>query len=134
MKKKLIFIAFLLALLSSPLALSARAQDVQSTINGLNQSANQVDAFKTQTNSTVTYNAGFLSTKVGQIIGIVLSLVGVIFLLLMIYAGLTWMLARGNEQEVSKAKELLINAIIGIVIVFAAYAITSFLGNAILAQ
>ena len=34
------------------------------------------------------------------------------------------MMARGNEQEVEKAKSLIRNAIIGLVIVLAAYAIT----------
>ena len=39
------------------------------------------------------------------------------------------MLARGNDQEVTKAKNLLTDSIIGLIIVFAAYAITVFIGN-----
>jgi hypothetical protein len=65
----------------------------------------------------------------GKIIGVVLSLLGVIFLLLVIYGGLRWMLAQGNESEVEKAKEILIAAVVGLVIVLAAYAITTFIGN-----
>ncbi|MCX6797945.1 MAG: pilin [Candidatus Falkowbacteria bacterium] len=67
--------------------------------------------------------------RAGQIIGVVLSFIGVIFLILMIYAGIMWMTAAGNEQQVSKAKDLLVNAIIGLVIVFAAYAITAYIGD-----
>ena len=67
--------------------------------------------------------------RVGQIIGIVLSFIGVIFLVLMIYAGILWMTAAGNDQQVNKAKNLLINAIIGLIIVFAAYAITAYVGD-----
>jgi hypothetical protein len=50
----------------------------------------------------------------------------------MIYAGILWMTAEGNDQQVAKAKSLLINSIIGIIIVFAAYAITSFIGAEII--
>jgi hypothetical protein len=66
---------------------------------------------------------------VGRIIGAVLSLLGVIFFLLVIYGGLRWMIAQGNEGEVEKAKEILIAATIGLIIVLSAYAITSFIGN-----
>ena len=93
---------------------------------GLNTSANNVDAFKDQVASP---DPNFLSTKTGNIIGVVLSFVGVIFLLLMIFAGLTWMTASGNQEKITKAKDLMINAIIGLVIVLAAYAITVFVGN-----
>ena len=39
------------------------------------------------------------------------------------------MTAGGNEQTIAKSKDLLVNATIGIVIVFAAYALTAFIGN-----
>jgi len=67
--------------------------------------------------------------RAGQIIGVVLSFIGVIFLILMIYAGILWMTASGNDQQVNKAKNLMINAIIGLIIVFAAYAITAYVGD-----
>jgi len=41
------------------------------------------------------------------------------------------MLAQGNEAEVEKAKATLIAAIIGLIIVLAAYAITAFIGGQI---
>jgi amino acid transporter len=104
---------------------------INSPIEGLNESANEINAFKNQTGDSDSYN-NFLQTKAGQIIGIVLSFVGVLFLILMIYAGILWMTAQGNEQQVAKAKGLLINGTIGLIIVFAAYAITSFIGTEIL--
>jgi len=93
---------------------------------GLNTSANEVKAYKTQ---VANPDNNFLSTRVGSIIGVVLSFVGVVFLLLMIFAGLTWMTAAGNQEKVTKAKDLMINAVIGLIIVMAAYAITAFVGN-----
>jgi cbb3-type cytochrome oxidase subunit 3 len=68
----------------------------------------------------------------GTVIGAVLSLLGVIFFLLIFYGGIRWMLAQGNEQEIEKAKGILITACIGLVIVLAAYAITSFIGNQVI--
>lgn len=63
---------------------------------------------------------------VGRIIGAAFSLIGVIFLLLLIYGGLLWMTSRGNEEIVKRAKELIISAVIGLLIVIAGYAISTF--------
>ena len=110
--------------------LLAQSNDLPTNpIDGLKDSAGEVEAFKTQVSN---YNSNFLQTKAGQIIGTILSFVGVLFLILMIYAGILWMTAQGNENQVSKAKGLLVNGIIGLIIVFAAYAITSFIGGEIL--
>jgi len=125
--KKIIFISLLLIILSSGLAFVTQAQTATDTLSGLDQTAKEVSAFKSSTGAS--FDKNFLQTKVGQIIGTVLAFIGVLFLLLMIYAGISWMLSEGNEQQVSKAKSLLINAIIGIIIVFSAYAITTFLGE-----
>jgi len=62
----------------------------------------------------------------GVIVNVALSLLGIIFFGLMLYAGITWMKAMGNSEDVSKAKEIMQAAIIGLVIVAASYAITSF--------
>jgi hypothetical protein len=57
-------------------------------------------------------------------ISFVLSFLGVVFLILVIYGGITWMTSLGNEQKVTSAKNLLIAAIIGLIIVLLAYAIS----------
>ena len=62
----------------------------------------------------------------GTIIGAILAFVGVIFLVLTIYGGFLWMTAGGNPDQIKKAKGLIVNSIIGLVIVLAAYAIVSF--------
>ncbi len=63
---------------------------------------------------------------ISTIISIALSFLGVLFLLLMIYGGFLWMTAKGNEEQVTKAKNLITAAIIGLIIVVAAYAISVF--------
>jgi len=62
----------------------------------------------------------------GLIVLSVTSLLGVFFVILAIYAGYLWMTASGNEEQVTKAKGLIINSVIGIVIVFSAFAISWF--------
>jgi len=61
---------------------------------------------------------------IGAVIQTFLSILGIIFLILMIYSGYSWMTAHGDEQKVTKAKETITAAIIGLVIVIGAYAIT----------
>lgn len=68
---------------------------------------------------------------VALIINTFLGLLGVVFLILTVYGGFIWMKARGNEKEVERAKGILTDSIIGLVIVFAAYAISSFVIRAV---
>lgn len=70
-----------------------------------------------------------IPTTAGKVIGAGLSFIGVLFFILMLYGGIIWMTAQGNEQQVSKAKDLITAAIIGIIIVLSAYAITAFIGT-----
>ncbi|MCK4553697.1 hypothetical protein KAU19_01920, partial [Candidatus Parcubacteria bacterium] len=56
---------------------------------------------------TITNEPMSLPERIGQIINAVLVFLGVIFLILMIYGGYIWMTARGNEQEVEKAKNII---------------------------
>lgn len=72
---------------------------------------------------------GYISARAGLIIGSILSFIGVIFMILVIYGGFLWMTARGNEQQVEKAKTLIIQSVIGLIIVLSAYAITSLVGG-----
>lgn len=63
---------------------------------------------------------------VGRFVTTFLSLVGVIFTVLFVYAGYLWLTARGEAAAVEKAKNIMENAIIGLVIVAGAYALTYF--------
>ncbi len=68
------------------------------------------------------------------VINAILGLLGVIFLVLTLYAGFLWMTAAGNDEQVGKAKNILTTAIIGLIIIVAAYAITNFVLTAVLTQ
>ena len=56
----------------------------------------------------------------------VFSTAGIIFFLLMFYGGYTWLMARGEEEEIKKAQNIIIGAIIGLFIMVGSYAITNF--------
>jgi len=64
---------------------------------------------------------------IGKAINGVLGVVGSIALVMVIYGGLTWMLAAGNQQRVQKGKDILIWAVVGLVVIFSAYALVRFL-------
>lgn len=72
-----------------------------------------------------------VATIIGNIIGTGLSLISVLFFIMMIYGGIMWMTARGKDEVSKKALDTIFAAIIGIIIVLAAYAITTFVFKAV---
>ncbi len=73
--------------------------------------------------------SGSLSARIGDLIGVLLGFVGVIFLVLIIYAGITIMTANGNKTKVEYARKTITGAVIGLIVVLSAYAITAFMGS-----
>ena len=59
-------------------------------------------------------------------IQIVLGLIGLILLVLVIYAGYLIMTAGGDETKIKKGKKIITSGVIGLIIVFSAYAIVTF--------
>ena len=72
-----------------------------------------------------------IENYISGIITLVLSMLGVLFLILIIYGGFLWMTAMGNEEKAKKAKNLITDALIGLIIVLAAYAIAYFIINSL---
>lgn len=68
-----------------------------------------------------------LTEVVGMGINAMLGLLGTIFIVLMILAGYSWMSANGDDEKISKAKDTIKAAIIGLVIVAGAFAIWNFI-------
>lgn len=67
-----------------------------------------------------------LPVLIGKLINVFLSVLGIIFVVMVVYAGYLWMTDAGEGDKVKKAKGLLGTAIIGIIITLAAYAISNF--------
>ncbi len=64
-----------------------------------------------------------LTGYLGQIINLLLSMLGVVFTALVVYGGYRWLTARGNDQQVEQAKGIIRHAIIGLFITISAGAI-----------
>lgn len=68
---------------------------------------------------------------IGKVINAALGIVGSLALIMFIYGGITWMTAAGNEQNVTKGKNIIIWATLGLVVIFSSYAIVRFVLQAI---
>jgi len=82
--------------------------------------------------ATSGLGANDLVSIIGGIIKVVLGVLGIIFLVIIIYAGFLWMTAGGDDKRVGRAKQMLINATVGLVIMLMSYAIASFIINALI--
>lgn len=89
----------------------------------------------TQLKNAGELNAGYANTDIAAVIGNViltlLTLLGVVFIVLIVFAGFRWMLAKGEEQKITEARNLIIHSTIGLIIVLAAYAISYFIISAL---
>lgn len=119
--KKLLIIFFLGAIFlsSAVFSVQAAAYDFQKN-SGIDDIA-----------STIGYIKGGLPLEyyIGTGLSLLFSFLGIIFLVLTIYAGIQWMTAQGNTSHVEKAKSTLVKAIAGLIICLSAYAITYFVIN-----
>jgi len=109
-------------LLSTPLFFAnAQASSTQKslveTVNGPTQN--------------VLSNTSLSDFSLGAVVAIViqgaLGLLGIIFLIIMVFAGYRWMTAAGNEEQVKTSQQMITRAIIGLIIVLMAYALTYFI-------
>lgn len=114
--KQLLSVLFLVSMLCLPFLVFAGG--VQSSVGVLNKL------------ETVGGASGYseadetsLARSLGIIVNVALSLLGIIFIILIIYGGFQWMTAGGNEDAIKKAKGRVTNAIIGLVITLSAYAV-----------
>jgi phage shock protein PspC (stress-responsive transcriptional regulator) len=63
---------------------------------------------------------------IARIIRVILEFLGIIALVIILYAGFKWMTAGGDESKIEEAKKQLINGIIGLIIILAAFTIATF--------
>ncbi len=92
--------------------------------SGLKETAEKSGYLNTTFNSPDS-----LESNIGDFITIMMSFLGVLFLLLIIFGGIRWMTAAGNQEKIGKAKNIISNSAIGLAIVLGAYAISYFVLN-----
>lgn len=101
------------------LPLSAHAQ--------LTQAADDVDSIGTALGTTGQTLPGLI----GAAINVILGVLGIVFVILTVYAGFLYLTSQGEDTNVKKAKKLLTQAIIGLIIIVAAYAISDYVISAL---
>ena len=65
-------------------------------------------------------------TIVINVVKVFLTLIGIIFMVLILLAGYTWMTSQGSEDKINEAKSRLKTGVIGLIIIIAAWSITHF--------
>lgn len=76
--------------------------------------------------SAAGLSSGNLIDTISSIIRVALGFLGVIAVVIILLGGFKWMTSGGNDEKVKKAKMLIFQGIIGLVIVLSSYAIASF--------
>ncbi len=95
----------------------------QSRENPFNRSQNLLN--NTRTASGVTGGSD-LPTIIGSLINVVLGFLGIVLLFYVLRAGFLWMTAGGDEKQVKTAKDMIRDAVIGLVVIIAGFAISNF--------
>jgi hypothetical protein len=67
-----------------------------------------------------------LPELIGNIIQVVLSVLGIVFLILIIFAGFKWLTAQGDPEVTKKATKMLTQAVIGLILIIGAFALADF--------
>jgi len=118
--QKFIILAAMAGLLVVPLV-TAAATNIGDVISDLDQTAQNARIITGDPNAAPT-----VFNIMGRIINVILSVLGAIFLIQMIYGGIKWMTAAGNEETVKKASALIYQSITGLIIVLAAFLLANY--------
>jgi len=86
------------------------------------------------TNEGGTPTVGPITLIGNVIVFYVFGFLGVIFLILTIYGGYLWMTAQGNEEQVTKARKIVVDGVIGMLVIVLAFTITNVIVDAVLKQ
>lgn len=80
----------------------------------------------TETNAVAGLDQTPLPALIGKLIQALLGVVGIVFLVYTVYGGILYMTAGGDDTKVLKAKKMIMTSVIGVIIIVAAYSLTSF--------
>ena len=119
--------AFIVSMLAATLIFGATAEAFDSTNTGLDNTA-VVAGFEKQSGAADEA----LATIVGNIMDAALALIGLVLLVMLVWGGFEWMMSGGDTGKVTTAKGKITNSIIGLVIIFLAYAITNYVIGALI--
>ncbi len=97
------------------------------------EAGNIADTIKGVGSSSGLSTGTSIPTMIGSVIKIILGISGTAALIIVVAGGVKWMTSGGAEAKITSARKLMVSGAIGIVIIAAAYAITSFVMNQMIA-
>lgn len=118
-KKNFLLITLLFTLLALPAITFAQGGGVGSTLQGQTELAGESAGYNVDEYGGPTGIARFA----GNIVRAFLGLTGIIFMSYTVYGGFLWLTSGGNEERITKAKSIIRNGIIGLIVIFSAWAI-----------
>lgn len=98
------------------------AADGELTAGEIGLTMSEASGFKTLSEATIP-------KMITVALNIALIAVSLIFFFVLIFGGLKWITSEGDEKKLTAARNQVTNALIGLVIVFAAWAIVALLGS-----
>ena len=97
----------------------------------LNSAADPTTRLNNAANTYGPYTAPATNTSLASTLGILisaaLSILGIVFIIIIIIAGYQWMTAQGKEDQVKKATDAITRSVIGLIVVISSYAIWVFI-------
>ncbi|HAZ29089.1 MAG TPA: hypothetical protein DCY48_04960 [Candidatus Magasanikbacteria bacterium] len=91
----------------------------------------QTDFGVSEVEQGISLNGTDIRIIIGKIIRVLLGLVGIVLLGIILYGGYLYMTSQGEEDKITRAKQTIINGVIGLVIILSALTIVQFLLKAL---
>ncbi len=117
--KRFLFSLGGLALLASPFVVRAAVDAVSTGLAAAGQTAGLGSICDGDASQCV-------AQFVGGFLNILLSLLGIVLLVYLLYAGFLWMTAGGDTKQVQTAKDTIRNLVIGAILLVASFAVSNF--------
>lgn len=105
------------------------AQGLDPNSTGLNETARK--AGYNPTLSCLGKPGGCIATFAGAAIKALAGLFGALFFGLILWGGFQYLLSQGDKAKVTKARETIVNAVVGLLIVVISYSIVNFVFDAL---
>lgn len=136
--KKVIVFSFLFFSLSLffPFTICAQQSDNTPATQESTQSGTQEGENIATTTALIKFTNPLGTTNtankvIANVIDKVLGVVGALALFMFIFGSITWMVSAGNDQQITKGKNILMWATLGMIVVFMSYALVKFIFQAI---
>jgi heme/copper-type cytochrome/quinol oxidase subunit 2 len=112
----------LAATTTAPAAPPAAGQKAKALLQGTLKSVG--------TNSGYNDKQGIF-TIIGNILKVIFGVLGIVFLIMLLYGGFLWMTDEGKGEQTNRAKDIIRSSIIGLIIVVTSYIFTIFIVNSL---